>query len=239
MAEPDASSEPVPSVPPGAAATWRQVSWLQQAAQSVRGGLQVLDVITEAVAPAIASHSVRVLRYAHALACSEMAQERLQVSRSPAAFASYLDDGTLLTACLLHDAGATAVGASWQRFEVQGADRAAAFARAHGYSEDQVRHIWEAVALHTSPHIAERIHPLARWVRGGVLADFGTDLIPPDLRRRTEAEVPRLDVERTLSGIVVEQALRDERRAPSGSWPADLLAAHRASADADARLSAF
>jgi hypothetical protein len=239
VAEPDVSSGPVPGTPRGAATTWRQLRWLQAAARPVQGGLQVLDFIAEALAPAVTSHSVRVFRYARAVASLEAVQEGLPENRPSPAFQSYLSDGTLLMACLLHDLGATTARGGWQRFEVEGADRAAAFAQAHGYSSDQVRHIWEAVALHTSPHIAERIHPLARWVRRGVLADFGADLVAADLRRRTEGELPRLDIESTLSRIIVEQALEDERRAPSGSWPGDLLTAHRASTDPDARLSAF
>ena len=211
----------------GGAVRWPASGWLQEAARAVAGGPEVLGLLARAGEPAIAHHSARVFRYAHALGGAEGAGAR------------ELDDGTLFLACLLHDLGATAPGEGSRRFEVEGADRAADFARAHGYSTEQAGRVGEAVALHTSPHIAERIHPLARWVRLGVLADFGTPLVEPGLRRQVEGELPRLEVERRLSRLVVEQALRDERRAPAGSWSAALLAAHRDGDDPDSRLAAF
>ena len=206
---------------------WPADGRLGQAAANTPGGWEALTLIGQVVEPAIAHHSARVFRYAQAVGRAEGGEE------------NQLEDGTLFLACLLHDVGATLLGEGPQRFEVEGADRAAAFAASYGYTTEQGRRVWEAVALHTSPHIAERIHPLARWVRRGVLSDFGAQLVDPGLRLRTEVDLPRLDVERTLSRVVVEQALRDERRAPASSWPAALLAAHRASQDVDARLAGF
>lgn len=80
---------------------------------------------------------------------------------------------------------------------------------------------------------------MTRLVRLGVRADFGDDLVDPALRRATEAEFPRLDAERVLSAVVVDQAVQDARRAPATSWAAALLAAHRASSDTHGRLRAF
>lgn len=201
------------------------VPWLVEAAAAVAGGAQTLALVAAAEEPAIAHHSARTHRYAAALA----AREGL----------TGLDAGVLFHACLLHDVGASALLTGAERFEVGGADLAATALAAHGYTAEQRQEVWQAVALHTSPHIAERMGPVTRLVRLGVRADFGDDLVDAALRAEVERELPRLDVERVLSRVVVEQALAEPGRAPGVSWPAALLAAHRASPHPDARLTAF
>ena len=198
--------------------------WLSEMLAEVRSGPTVLKLLTGASAPAIAQHAVRTLRYA--LATAE--QEDIEV-----------DLAALVPACLLHDIGATALAVGAERFEVQGADIAAHLLEQQGEPEQRRAAVWRAIALHTSPHIAERIDPLTRLVRLGVRIDFGLPLVSHAMRAAVELEHPRLDVERVLSGVVVEQAIRDGRRAPSASWPANLLAAHRAGPDPDGRLAAF
>lgn len=199
--------------------------WLTEVAGGLPGGEQTLELVAATVQPAIAHHSARTFRYAAAIAQAEGTGD--------------VDPSTLFHACLLHDLGATAVSASSARFEVAGADAAAEVLSAHGYSLQQRHDVWAAIALHTSPQIAERTGGLVRLVRLGVRADFGDDLIDPLLRQRTERDCPRLDVERVLSAMVVAQCLADPHRAPASSWPAALLAAHTASGDPDARMSAF
>ncbi|MFI6132869.1 HD domain-containing protein [Micromonospora sp. NPDC051141] len=203
-----------PTVPP----------WLLQRAASADGGLDALALLRRACHPAVVNHSIRVLRYG--LYFTE--REGIE-----------LDDAMLLHSCLMHDLGASGLAQGPERFEVQGADLAVQLLAAHGWTSEACQPIWTAIALHTTPHVAERISPLARVVRLSVMADFGADLLDSDIREMVEAELPRLDIERVLSGVVVEQALRDERRAPEASWPAALLAAHRSAPDPDARLAAF
>jgi HD domain len=190
----------------------------------VSAGPAAMALLTGACHPAIAHHSIRVLRYALALRDRE----------GPG-----VADDVLVHSCLLHDLGASALATGAERFEVQGADLAVALLTEHGWTPDRSAPIWTAIAVHTSPHIAERISAPARLVRLAVRTDFGADLVDPGLRRATEETWPRRDVERVLSGTVVEQAVQDERRAPAATWPAALLAAHRASSDPDARLTAF
>jgi hypothetical protein len=191
---------------------------------AVDAGTPALTLVREACAPAVVNHSIRVLRYATVLRDAEGVD---------------VDDAPLLHSCLMHDLGASGLVRGWERFEVQGADLAVELLTRHGWAPEACAPIWAAIALHTTPHIAERISPLARLVRLGVLTDFGAPLVEPQLRSSTEAALPRADIERVLSGVVVQQALRDERRAPAATWPAALLAAHRADPDADARLAAF
>lgn len=197
-------------------------AWLLELADGVPGGGEVLALVAEVEDPAIAHHSARTLRYATAMVRGEG-----------------VDADVLFHACLLHDIGASPLLTGAERFEVGGADIAAEVVTGHGYSPARAQQVWQAVALHTSPHIAERMGSVTRLVRLGVRADFGDDLVDAGLRERTEVDLPRLDVERVLSRAVVEAGLADPRRAPAASWPGALLAAHRASPDPDARLTAF
>jgi hypothetical protein len=199
-------------------------AWLAEAVTDVPAGDAALALIADACRPAITQHSIRTLRYAMDIA------GRAEPD---------VDYAALVLACLLHDLGASELAAGAERFEVQGADLAVNLLAEHGWEPGARQDVWVAIATHTSPHIAERLSPLTRSLRLGVLADFGADLISPALRRETEELHPRLQVEHVLSGVVVEQALIDERRAPAASWPAALLEAHRSSTDPDARLKAF
>jgi hypothetical protein len=136
-----------------------------------------------------------------------------------------VDPIDVLIACLFHDSG-TIADQSLERFEVVGADRALAFAREVGRCSPASAAIWDAVALHTSPGIAERHRPLTRAVRAGVLVDFGiADLA--DSHRTLIADLerfhPRMGVERVLVDAVVRAARISPTKAPAASWPADLM----------------
>jgi HD superfamily phosphodiesterase len=136
----------------------------------------------------------------------------------------------MFIACICHDLGATHHHDGEQRFEVEGADAAKEFALSQSISEVQAHDIWTAVAIHTSPHIAERIHPLARLVRLGVLIDFRKatrdDLEANEYVKEIEEKIPRMDIEKVLADAVVEQALRNNNKAPAASWPNNLLKSH-------------
>lgn len=168
--------------------------------------------------PAILHHSVRVWLLADHLGRREgvRGQER----------------EALAVACLFHDAGTAGAYDGPQRFEVEGADAAAAFLRGHGWPAPLVRQVWEAVALHTSPGIAERMGTLPRLVRLGVRADFGAeDVLGPGGAEELASllgGLPRGDIETVLADAVVAQALRRPEKAPPASWPGGLLAAHLA-----------
>ena len=159
--------------------------------------------------PAVLNHSLRTYLQAARLG----AEEHVEYDRR-----------LLFCACVLHDIGTADAYDGAQRFEVDGADAAARYLTGHGLAAADVDQVWEAIALHTSPQIAERRGPLAMLTRRGVLADFsGTD--------RFADRYPRLDIERVLAGAVVAQALRNPAKAPSSSWPGQLLAAHLAGRD--------
>jgi hypothetical protein len=164
--------------------------------------------------PALVNHSVRT--YAHAV----FAARGLGID-----YPAHL----LFLACILHDIGTADAYDGAQRFEVEGADAAATFLTSQGMGAAQVDQVWEAIALHTSPHIAERRGPVTALTRLGVRADFGAATGGSDADRAlVEERYPRLDIERVLRDAVVAQALRDPGKAPASSWPGGLLQAHLA-----------
>jgi hypothetical protein len=176
---------------------------------------RVLELARAVEHPAIFNHSVRTFLYARFGAADHHGLE--------------LDVDLLFAACLLHDIGTVAAYDDDQRFEVAGADAAAEFLRGEGVQPGAVDQVWEAIALHTSPGIAERRGPITMLTRLGVVADFGR-ATPAAVEHRGAIELafPRLDIERVLGGAVVAQALDKPGKAPRSSWPGGLLAAHLA-----------
>lgn len=172
--------------------------------------------------PSIFNHSVRVFLYA------------LTALRLPNPFpgAPAVDSPVLFVACILHDIGtAPFLARSEKRFEVAGANYAAALLRKHAISDELIREAWLAIAVHSSPHIAEGAGGLVRVVRLAVKADFNAvaeelrPLLSDERVRQTEEFLPRLGVELELGDAVVDQARQVRTKAPGGSWPGDLVRA--------------
>jgi hypothetical protein len=168
--------------------------------------------------PSVFNHTMRVLHLAQHLAAS---------STTPP------DPQALAVAVLFHDSGTAPENNGEQRFEVDGADAAARFLERWGWTLERTREVWEAIALHTSPGIAERFGPLAQVVRGAVLVDLGRTELPVASTPGLDADLaryPRLDIERVLPGLVVDQALGPRRamKAPAFSWPGALVEDHLA-----------
>lgn len=157
----------------------------------------------------------------------------LHLARHLSAHQPVSDHEALAVAVLFHDSGTAQENNGEQRFEVEGADAAARFLKRWDWSPQRIRRVWEAIALHTSPGIAERFGPIAQLVRGAVLVDLGrAELAVPstsELEIRL-ARLPRLDIDRVLPELVVAQALPPGRavKAPPFSWPGALLAEHLA-----------
>jgi HD domain len=109
---------------------------------------------------------------------------------------------------VLHDLGLTPKYRSPDhRFEIDGANTAREFLRAHGIDEATADVVWDAIALHTTPEIPYYKRPEIALVAAGVGADVlgeGLGEIPPAERDAILAAYPRIDFKR---GIV--QALAD------------------------------
>lgn len=180
--------------------------------------------------PPILNHSIRVFLLADFLAQREKSEWATQDRRS-----------LLCVACILHDIGCATQFDGPQRFEVEGADAAANYLRQSNTAQSDIHEVWQAIALHTSPGIAERISPLARLVRQAVLTDFGRQLDQEgeDTRSTVEQSFPRLGIEKILGDTVVDQALRRPEKAPPASWPGILLRAKKEAPEWDGVNKAF
>ena len=104
-----------------------------------------LSIARSSESAAVANHSLRSYYFAELLAAHEGCLDD----------AAY-DRDLLFAATVMHDLGVGGLAKGEARFEVEGADLAAAVLREHGVAEPDTDRVWEAIALHTSPGIAER-----------------------------------------------------------------------------------
>jgi hypothetical protein len=134
-----------------------------------------LSIVQTTASAPIAGHSIRSFLYARLLAGHD---GRL----NDAAY----DEDLLFAACVMHDLGLGRLAAGQARFEVEGADLAAALLTEHGIAAPDVDRVWEAIALHSSVGIAHRRGLLTYLTHRGVFIDAGRDTgipagVPPIL----------------------------------------------------------
>jgi HD domain len=172
-----------------------------------------LTIARSSESASVANHSLRSFFFAELLAAHEGCRED----------AAY-DRDLLFAATVMHDLGVGSLAKGEARFEVEGADLAAAVLREHGIPESDVDRVWEAIALHTSPGIAGRRGLLAHLTREGVGADFGRN---PEIVAawvpQIHAAYPRLRMVRSLVDAIVERAARSPAAAPRYSIGGELL----------------
>lgn len=179
----------------------------------------VLEIIRSDEPEPVANHSIRSYLFARLLA----RHEGLVVGRD-------VGEQALFAACVLHDIGLTARGNGRQRFEVDGADTAVAILAPLGVPDGERSAIWEAIALHTSPGIAERRGPLAYLTRAGIAADFGGPAaVTDDEAAAIHAAYPRLEMTTALVDAIVTQARANPVKAPRYSIAGELLRERAAS----------
>ena len=154
----------------------------------------------------VANHSIRSYLFASLLAEHE--------GLRPAAD---FDQDLLFFACVLHDLGTSPLAKGTERFEVEGADLAAAFLAGSGISTADVDLVWEAIALHSTPGIPERRGPIAYLTRLGVAIDFGfgSGFISDEQGQAIHDRYPRLNMATALIDEIVRHAARGQGNAPS------------------------
>jgi len=82
------------------------------------------------------------------------------------------DAELLYAGAMFHDIGlVSAYSSDADRFEVDGANAARDFLRRHNISEQNIDHVWTAIALHTTPGIPQYMHPVVALVTAGVEMD--------------------------------------------------------------------
>jgi hypothetical protein len=82
------------------------------------------------------------------------------------------DAELLYAGAMFHDIGLVPAHRSdADRFEVDGANAARDFLRRHNIPEQDIDHVWTAIALHTTPGIPQYMHPVVALVTAGVEMD--------------------------------------------------------------------
>ena len=82
------------------------------------------------------------------------------------------DAELLYAGAMFHDMGLVpSYSSDTDRFEVDGANAARDFLRRHNISEQDIDHVWTAIALHTTPGIPQYMHPVVALVTAGVEMD--------------------------------------------------------------------
>jgi HD superfamily phosphodiesterase len=82
------------------------------------------------------------------------------------------DPELLYMGAIFHDMGLTPhYSSKADRFEVDGANTARDFLRAHSISPQEIDIVWTAIALHTTPGIPQYMHPVVALLTAGVEMD--------------------------------------------------------------------
>ena len=177
-----------------------------------------LAVVRSTESPPIADHSIRTFLFARLLADHEGCM-------TDAAY----DEELLFAATVMHDLGLGDHARSEARFEVEGADLAAAVLREHRVAEADIDRVWEAIALHSSHGLAERRGLLTYLTYKGVFIDAGrlAGAVADSLRREVDNAYPKPAGRGYLADAIIEHGSRSEAAAPAGSLAAYLLLQHK------------
>lgn len=148
---------------------------------------EATDLIRAAESDLLYHHSLRVFVF------GALAGERRGLAYDPE---------LLYVGAMFHDLGLVEGHRSdHDRFEVDGANAARDFLRAHGIPPNEIRVVWDAIALHTTPGIPEHKEAEVALVNAGVALDVvgqGYDELPDAQREEILAALPRVDFERQI-----------------------------------------
>jgi HD domain-containing protein len=112
------------------------------------------------------------------------------------------DPELLYIGAMFHDLGLNPeFRGSGRRFEVDSAGEARRFLQGHGVPEDNIRRVWTAIALHTTPGIPEFMEPEVALVTAGVEYDvlgIGYHDVADADRAEITALHPRPDFKRSI-----------------------------------------
>lgn len=172
------------------------------------------ELVTDVSDVFITNHCIRSYLFGRELAAADGVRAGLDY-----------DDELVFLSCILHDLGVTAFGGGDQRFEVDGADAAAAFLRDHGVADDSVHTVWQAIALHTSVGLAHRFGPVQSVSHLGIALDingFDKHRLSPGFAERVHAAWPRHDLGYAIASAIAEDTRANPMKAPPFSFPAHL-----------------
>ena len=112
------------------------------------------------------------------------------------------DAELLYVSAMFHDLGLTAhYRSNDKRFEVDGANAARDFLRGHDVPPQLLQLVWDAIALHTSPGIAEYKEPEVALLNYGVALDVvgkGYDQLSDHNREEIVRQFPRSGLKKNI-----------------------------------------
>jgi hypothetical protein len=112
------------------------------------------------------------------------------------------DAELVAVAVLLHDLGLARGGAPDRRFELLGADIGRAFALSHDMGEHRAEAVWDSIALHTTPSIAQHKSTDVACCQNGIACDYGGlgyHELSNDNKRAILSAYPRLDMKNMMT----------------------------------------
>ena len=112
------------------------------------------------------------------------------------------DAELVAVAVLLHDLGLARGGAPDRRFEVVGADIGRAFALSHDMGERRAEVVWDSIALHSTPSIAQHKGADVACCQNGIACDYGGlgyQELSDDIKKVILSAYPRLDMKNMLT----------------------------------------
>ncbi|MFE5037451.1 HD domain-containing protein [Streptomyces sp. NPDC056683] len=137
------------------------------------------------------------------------------------------DPELLYVGAMFHDLGLTkSLRRTDQRFEIDGADEARAFLRAHGIAGEPADRVWTAIALHTTPEIPLHMAPEIALVTRGVELDvlgIGYHDVTDEQRAAVVEAHPRPDFKNQILAAFTE-GIQDRPDTTFGNVKADVLA---------------
>jgi hypothetical protein len=172
---------------------------------------EATELVRDAAKPLLYHHSRRVFLF------GSLQGRRLGLHPDPE---------LLYVGAMFHDLGLTETyRRTDQRFELDGADEARRFLHAHGVAEPDIRKVWEAIALHTTPEVPYRLEPEIALVTAGVEMDV-LGIGHGDIDARDVAAVvavhPRPDFKARILAAFTE-GFRDRPESTFGTVNADVL----------------
>jgi HD domain len=138
-----------------------------------------------------------------------------------------VDPELLYVAAMFHDLGLVEGHQNLsQRFEVDGADAARDFLRAHDIGTDEIRRVWSAIALHTTHGVPVFMEPEIALLAAGVETDVdgaGLDVLDPADVREVVSAHPRLQFKKNSLPTFAE-GFKNRPDTTFGAITADVLA---------------
>jgi len=137
------------------------------------------------------------------------------------------DAELLYVGCIFHDMGLLPPYRSPdKRFEVDGANAARSFLKSYGLPDASMQLVWDAIALHTSPGIAEYKEAEVALLHYGAALDVvgrGYEALPRKDREEILARFPRTDFKERIIPAFFE-GFRHKPHTTYGSINADICA---------------